>query len=741
MSSMKAIALKTDFGIEDLLKAKSRVVFENIFSTRHIGRVMDFFLFEAEPFFKSVNDTGFFEYRFRHALELGIFNAWSNYRRGEAVKCVEVEVGWDESRLVLAFTHSIDADVTGFAPGSTPSNETAVRMQKMLEQIRQLCDGLLVRYSPQSGRVQAIAFLSAAEAAAKEEPEFLEVTPASIEKTRGDAVSAVPEPLSAGKVDAFLADEKQDAMPRKGARGAIAPAAGVGETRVSGVDLTEEDWLKRVAGEHAQAEGATRVGGGKDQTSEELVRLKRDARISSEEAVKIKAGKRAEEDSKVVISGGAGESGELLALDKDILPKGGSAEGTTITVEGEGAPDVDEAETMKEVEENVQLISDSIRGDIVAAFPDLEADKYKEFYRKATETISSSYINTIQNLKQVHKIELEAKVKLYKERVQALSARIDELRLKAGEDPSVDREADAAPIGEIATDVDFDSILSEYSRALEGGDVPDAAKTWARNLIDGMKKERGEFSHRVKEFEAHARKLEFDFKGKETGMKELLRVKDELLRQRELTLEKTKESLGNALGTLEKMRAMEKISDKGELTGKLMTSEKMLSLANENAERASKKLEETHQKWMAELNARAVFQKEVSVKGRLVDDLQRRLEVALKSKGESGKAGGEVSQRVIETLKGQNRLLQDKLAAANANIAKANAMSMEAKRAGSAGGDAESRHKLEQSSKLIRALKEETERFHKKYDEARMSETKLRVEIARLQAQLKAGKR
>ncbi len=696
MSDMKAIALKTDFGIEDLLKAKSRVIFENIFSTRHIGRVMDFFLFEAQPFFKSAGDMGFFEYRFRHALELGIFNAWSNYRRDEAVKCVEVEVGWDESRLVLAFTHSVDAGVTGFAPGSTPSNETAARMQKMLEQIQQLCDGLLVRYSPQSGRVQVIAFLSAAEAAAKEEPEFFEVTPASIGKTRGEAASAVPEPLSEGKVDAFLADEKQDGMPRKRPRGAVAPAAGESETTVSGVDLTEQDWLTRVAGEHAEAEGATKVGGVKDQTPEELVKLKSD--------------ERADEDSKVVIS-------------------------------GEAEPDVDEAETLKKVEENVQLISDSIRSDIVAAFPDFAIDKYKEFYRKATETISSNYINTIQNLKQVHKIELEAKVKLYKERVQALSARIDELRLKAGEDPSIDREGDAAPIEEIATDGDFDSIISEYSRALEGGDVPDAAKTWARSLIDGMKKERGEFSHRVKEFEARARKLEFDFKGKETGLKELLRVKDELLKQRELSLEKTKESLGNTLGTLEKMRAMEKISDKGELAGKLMTAEKMLSFANENAERASKKLEETHQKWMAELNARAVFQKEVSSKGRQVEDLQRKLEVALRSKGESGKAGGDVSQRVIETLKGQNRLLQDKLTAANANIAKANAMSMEAKRTGVAGGDAESRYKLEQSSKLIRALKEEADRFHKKYDETRMSETKLRVEIARLQVQLKAGKR
>ncbi|MBI3555156.1 MAG: hypothetical protein HY074_02690, partial [Deltaproteobacteria bacterium] len=175
-NALLTAANKIKFGVEELLASDAQVYFENIFSTRHIGRVVDFMLFQCQPFIQAAGDPADAEYRFRHMIELAIFNAWVNYREGERSKCVELEFGWDKQRLIISATHIAAAGVGGFVPGGEPADEISGRMQKMLAQVQQLADGLIVRHDPVSGRIQAIAFLAADEHEKLSSAEYLDLS-------------------------------------------------------------------------------------------------------------------------------------------------------------------------------------------------------------------------------------------------------------------------------------------------------------------------------------------------------------------------------------------------------------------------------------------------------------------------------------------------------------------------------------------------------------------------------------
>ena len=157
-----AIIQKGRLGLEELLHARARVLYDNIFSTRHLGRVLDFVLFEASAYTKICPDPAMIEYRIRHALELLIFNAWSNYRKEEKTKWVGLEFGWDDERFVMSVCFFAEDGIGGFFPGTgEPKDEVSGRMLKMFTQVQELSDNLVIRHDPLTGRMHAIvSFLS-----------------------------------------------------------------------------------------------------------------------------------------------------------------------------------------------------------------------------------------------------------------------------------------------------------------------------------------------------------------------------------------------------------------------------------------------------------------------------------------------------------------------------------------------------------------------------------------------------
>jgi hypothetical protein len=281
--------------------------------------------------------------------------------------------------------------------------------------------------------------------------------------------------------------------------------------------------------------------------------------------------------------------------------------------------------------------------------------------------------------------------------------------------------------------------------------MPPAAKAWAKGFMEEMLKDRAQLNLEMQAIHGHLRAREFEMKGKEVEFKQTLRMRDETIRSKEFTLNKTKETLTNTLSTLESIRNVATLAsaDKGELARKVVIGERLLKTAQESNDKLQRRTDELQKKWQDEFNTRSELQTEVSTQKRSVDDLQKKLAAVITQKNGSQEARDALAQRdqalrIIEELKRQMKELQGKLATATAapgagksGSQGAGGTMMDSRNPGAGASEAELRHKLDQSGKLLKAMKDELDRSKRKVDDLRAEETKLRVENGRLQAQLK----
>lgn len=810
------IAKKMKLGLEELLKPGSRVLYENVFSTRHIGRVIDFLIYENREFIAAQPDPSQAEYRIRQTIELSIFNAWANFRKGEKSKCVEIEMGWDGEKLIVAVAHYVDADVKNFTPGSVEpvSNETAARMQKMLEHVQALSDGLLVRHEPQSGRVQALAFVSSAGGERLVDTQCVIVDPTLVDASPSPD-AAVPDPLASADIAGFVEDEKKDlksstANDAMAAIGKIEGADGspfdqeVIKVKGGGPMSAKENDILRVKGSGPLSE--------EEKKEKDILRVKGSGPLSEEEKkekdiLKVKGGgpmsaEEKKEKDILKVKGGAGSAqtdasneiirvkhaGDAEKIQDDAKAKlkasssGGLKEKTIeklkieasaldnvsaeAAVAAESANDAAESDgdSENQAEEGIQTLLDTVKTEMAALCPGLNEAEFEEAFRTMSAKIRENYNQTLHHMLRVKNIQMISKTKHLKDQVQLLSARIDELKAENQDllESLASKDANEAEILRLKNAADANAkkkrddeeakareTIAQYQAAIEKGEVPTGAKDWGKGLLEAALKERAFLSARSREIEAILKKREYDYRNKETMLKEEVRIKDEELRQKEFALVKTKEALSNAMQTVEQTKKLADTgsSDKNELVHKLATAERLLTAAKDNNERMTKRVEDVQKKWQEEFNSRSAITQEKSALQRKVDDLERKLEAAQNKSTNSEEIiqltqARDKSLKIIDDLKKQIKELQSKLIAGTLaqNKGPAGQSSSDSKKKGDAPmGDAEAKHKLDQANKLTAAMKEELERTKKRFEELKQSETKLRVEVAKLQADLKAA--
>jgi hypothetical protein len=791
---------------------------------------MDLVLFEAKAFFDATGDSGYFEYRARHVLELGIFNAWANFRKGEKVKCVELEVGWDGDKLVISVAGFINDGVIGFMPGTqAPKDSAEARISRMLTQIQEISDGLVVRHSPKTGRLQVIAMLDIkpppGEAHALSEYVDISRLPA-IEDIKAPPTPptpppATPMPLSDSGIDAFVADERVEEKLR------AERAAELDEERVvaHATGTVDETEVTIKAGPKTETD-IIKVKGSKDEELEKIV-IGAGPKVKSEsDVIKVKGTKEEEELEKIVF--GAGPS--VKPQSEIIKVKGAKELGKTkdqkTVIEGSAHDKIDDFLTVKRiggrpepatkgtgpaapvdtkaipglselpqykvsdgeldvlaklakaddkedvedigldvnvVKENVQVLTDTIRPDIHLLCPNLNDTQFAEAFRGLGSKITENYLKTLHHLMRLKNIKVVAKVKHLKEQIVSLSGHVDELKsenreLLASATKKDDLEAE---IHRLKAEVESgkegvakrveDQVrenFEKYQRAIEKGEIPEGASGWAKGMMENVLKDRALLTQRMRSIDAHLRKREYDFRTKESGFKESLRMKEEGLRQKEFALQKTKESLTTALHTMDKLKA-EATGGSRDAAGslqKLMVAERLLETAKESNEHLNKRTDELLRKWHEESGERTRLQKEFSRASRQIEELKRKIAEAGPdaAKGE-GSLSYVAEQRdralkVVDELKRQAKELQNRLMQANAAVKVAASMG-EASRRVQGVSDVELKHKLDHSNKLVKALKDELERIRKRFDEVKLEETKLRVEVGKLQMQLRTAGR
>lgn len=776
--------------LSQMLKPDAKFFYEKLFSVRHVGRVLDFMLFESRAFLETCSNPDYTEYRCRQVIELAVFNAWSNYRKGERAKCVEIEFGSDKERFIVSVTHYADSDIGGFVPETgDPQNETSERISKMLSQIQELSDGLIVRFNPKTGQMQVMALVSGASIESGTSPiQFTQIEPGKENLEVVFDEPKVPAPLAEAKLNEFLTDEQRE-LPQIGA---IDDAITEGrdeapvpipvideETLVTGTqDLDESaqnvkggalesESSEKVTGALSTDDSETQVKGGIEKDKEvikiagseqkvedKVFRMSGGGKIEKEEVRKVKSYGLSENDKKspmnvVSISAAVGVSHNAPAVDGD-----DSSAGNIST---------------QELQESSQTILDTLKAEIMPLCSGINAAQFDEAYRGIGQKVQEGYAQAIHHLMRMKNIQTLSKFKHFKDQIKALSTRIDELKAEKIElvgiisqkDPtegealrlqmaasSQERER---PLDDIKREeFEYGETVTKYQEAVQKGDVPQQAQGWAKGFLDTLLKERALLNQRVHDTTDNLRKYEQRLKDKESALKETIRSRDEALKQKDLTIDKTKESLTKTLGMLEKTKAALAGDGKNEAIQKAITLEKLLENSKDTNEKLHKRVDDLQKKWHEESTVRGALHHEVSRQKKTVDDLQRKLKEA--EAGASGTGSTELkimtqerdrAVKVIDELRRQTRELQGKVTQATAAAKAAGAGADTPKKPGGPApiSEAELKHKLDQSNKLVKAMKEELERTRKRFDELKKQETTLRVEVGRLQGQLKTAQK
>ncbi|MBI3555388.1 MAG: hypothetical protein HY074_03875, partial [Deltaproteobacteria bacterium] len=273
--------------------------------------------------------------------------------------------------------------------------------------------------------------------------------------------------------------------------------------------------------------------------------------------------------------------------------------------------------------------------------------------------------------------------------------------------------------------------------------VPDKAKAMVKGLMESLTKERSEIKQRAREVDALLRRRDYEYKTKESGFVEQLRLLEGMIKQRESALDKSKEVNSNLAAVIEKLRSEStSATDGAELTHKLATSEKLLQAEKESTDRVQKRFDEIQKKLTEEISARGIAQLDTVKFKKQAEDLQRKVN-QFQEAGQKGSStdllnitdARDKAVRQVEQLKQQNRELQTKLAAST-QTSKNSTNAKDGAKSGPVQSEAELKHKLELADKLAKASKDELDKTKKRLEEVKQSENKLRGELTKVQADL-----
>ncbi len=678
MSNILESVKNPRFVLEELLKPDAKILYEVLFSTKHAGRIYDLVLFETQGFIQTSSNPEDTEFKLRQLLELHTFNAWLSHRKNQKTKCVEIEIGWDDERMLIASSYYSDS--------------ITARLQQKIEESG---DGLIVRFDPRTKRTQVLSFLSPKEAEKIFATQYVETELSSLKtSTYKDPSLAVPTPLGREKLMGFLNSEKetqnqpQEPLEMQAETVELPPEDSMMDNNMSSskespdksLEFLEQYLQNLFSSMRAQLNNlCTDLP---DNEFEKLFPFLEQHIHSLTTRVFTHFSDEA-----------APENISLLNLDQDL----------------ETAP-----ELLRLAHSRVERATHE-HGD--ASSSNMNATKYEETsevfspeHSVAPDGAHSQDGNATKYNEPVSTAEIENTLKKNEESLK--------------------------------------NAVTEYSMSLENSELPPQAKEWAKGFMENMMKDRAELNNQMRESEKFLKSKEYDFIRKETAFKEQLRIKDAELRQKELALKQTKDALANAHSTIEKVRqptSSEDITDTSGVLRKLVAAEKMLMIAKETNEQIVKRAEEIQKKFTTEFNIKKSLQQDLANKNKQIADLQRQL--LAKGSQVAGQVVNqykkelELVQKVNLTLKQQIKELHNRLSQAATTNKKPGVTDSSKPESLSGASDAEIKHKLDQATKLNRAIKDELERYRKRFEELKQEETRLRIELGSLQTKLQTHTR
>lgn len=760
------------FGVESLLQPGATIVYETLFSLRHSGRVIDLILHAARESLKASPAGEQIESRLRHCLELAVLNSWMHYRKAEFTRSLEIEVGWDSEKIVFS--------VAGFVEDGVGQPTSESTFMKYLASIEEHATELAIRHQETIGHLQVFASLFLDPQAPRGDTRYFALKSPLEAGGQGEVRTiAVPKmPLADKKeLSRFRAEENAEDSARGkvhqrrlgGKPGPVTKAAQDALARLRGetvapdedpivIEAIPEDFSEStsetVQGENGDSDSATVVAGFEEQIddAESLVKGSQYAEVISKVGGKIQEGDdtknvvsghsektdksmhrvsgghevdsdedqivsgktQAEDKTRIVVSGGPAEKDDVRRIGGAASTMGNEEEDSLdFTVSGPKkkqapSPTTTPMATAESIEVFEEKKYDEHQEEIVSFVAELEAEKTKS----SEDTNDQSATAVIENLTENIAV------------VEKGTADLDDVIGKSGDS--------------------FQKTMVKYQQVVDRMPMPDKLKEYMKSMMDELTKDRAEFELKVKEVNSNWKKAQLEFKTAKGTLETEIQKRDAQIRQKSVALDKSREMLDRSMKNLEKVKQEAHNATAAESTQREQRMRVVLDKSREQLEKANLRTEEAQKKAAAESNLRAQVGLENTKLQKQVDDLQRKLAEASKAKTVSKedpamKAEIERGLKQVDELKRQNKLLQEKLTQATAPKTSTGSGKKEGQ--GAEISDAEMKHKLEQTQKLHKNLKDDFDKVSKRLEESRQAESKLKLEVSKLQTELKVAQK
>lgn len=748
-------------GLELVLGESAVIHYQTIFSLRHMGRVTDLFLYTAKDYLSQSHSVEKEEARTRQCLETAAIAIWAHYSKIEKSRYIELEFGWDQAQCAISIAGFVDQNSFNYsdASGDNASSEEA-NFKSYLNALSDYGANVVIRHMAQLNFVQIMIILKLGEFKRGEPIVTIAIdTDAANKPTLVDASDAGPVKIPVGQDDVLQGFQGEESQENQAAhqilsgveQGGDGPLVAKLKARANGEDEPVVIQPDQMEPEVSQVVSSTDV---EEDESVSVVAASNAEAVSTEETLVkgsfdeldttetlVKGVDIAPDDSVTIVKGVPEEADDSVSLVKGTKELADSTvkklTGTTTKIKDEA---IKIAGSPQKIADNsvIRISSESVEQDI-------EREE-KSFKIDHPDTNNEAFViksNDGESMLDDEKLTIkstESAAKATKEVNKII--RDLESNSKTTEEASLEVEKLVA-----SSEKEFESQISIAQKVMEKVQMPDKAREYMNRALSELTKNRAELDTKITEITGKWRAAQLDFKNKQTALGTEIKKLEEQLRQKEVALVKSKETLSRTAKAMEEYKLKALANPDAEVAHKLSQITTLLEKSKEQNEKLQSRLDDVQKKLSTEMAARGAASTENSKLHKQVDDLSRKLAEAEKNKNvvkedPAMKAELDRANKQIDELKKQQKMLQEKLSQAqNPNKQSGAANGGNANNKSDGPTDAELKLKLEQSQKLHSKLKEDYDKKMKQLEAAKQSETKLRVELAKLQAELKTAQK
>lgn len=685
-------ALET-FGVAGLLGEECRVFYSTLFTTQHVGQVAD--LLAAR--LKRMQPD---ELRLRALLLFTMFEAYRSQEvsedTGALAEPMVIECGIDSEKIAVGVSFTLPENFTLDFQGAAERVRAGTYQDSFEELLAYLfshAHRLVIRAQPAIRRVEILSVMGMA---GKMEEEVLsgahELEMIAIENTPSEAPKAAAY-VELGDLDyaQLLKEDRPNALPSNTgeflARAMSAAQLEEGTALSNAIQETIDSTKIRVTGvtEIQQDENVT-IAGTTEQTKDEVTRIKADgAAIQDETAFRIESGSPSSSSGMIDAQAKLYED-RIQELQKKI------------------------AQLEAERGEEVSIVSSSPTG---SEDPEESDEEDNEGRHQASG----------RGVKKMFK-----KIKLWpfkkgeegeEEEGEAQEPDSDPDSASLPEIPSPERSSGDGSNPETAAsslmvEIQNGSLDRTISRAQkEAMEIKkelthSKAKRWMDGLMGELVTEKSRLHELAKKLNLSIRQKELEFRNREQILHEELRRRDEMLKQKNTALNRTKEQLANATMTMERLKSAGMGgADDAHLKQKFANTQKILAATKEENRQLADKIEELR----SMLNSAQL----AAVKNRGPSpadfaNLQNRMERVQRQAEEFKKVNQQLLERLTESKKERSP----------------GALQME-----------EIKKRLDAAMQALAASRKDAESNHMRVEELQREETRLRRELDRANIEVK----